>query len=567
MQVDVRSLLTLYPAESELLARVLYRATGGPIRQVVFSLPEPWAEQASLEVPGRSVDVKRESRDGATYWTIRLDEEAWCSQSVLVRSRRPYSAGRTETFPQLTPRGRGGAVRSALRIANATGQPIVTEGSGVRPVHARSLEPDSTFPEDPPGIAVEAFTPLSESWRLAFRLAPDPDSGSDDALRTSIELATVACSIDSAGAIWGQSDFLLAPRPGAFLGLSMSTGTEPLAVLVDGVPSPLLRGKDRTVIVPLGPSDPKRVSLVWRVDAPIRRSDGSWSATLPEPLSPINVPTGVTIHAIDPDRVSVTGGRSAPSLPSVAATRRVQVLARRLLAEMAALDRSSAQLEASLVRDLVQFELHWRTADRSARGELAAAAATPMHRASNAIQPIARSNLESLQAARAQVERAARLSGLDELVSTARAWAGLPATPPTTSTRPNLAPSEIVASEPQIRLMGKAADFWCESLPQGQRLQIVGRPRPAWPAPPSSWPSPIRWVCDWFRQAVSPEWVGSALLGLTLLTAFWWLARLADFVSPRLALAGVLLLILACGAVGSPCALALLAGLAIGRYQ
>jgi hypothetical protein len=561
LQVNVRSLLRLDPAEAELRATLRYRATGAPINQVVFSLPDAWSQAVTVEVPGRVAAVSRESREGATYWTIRPNEPAWCGLSVLVRARDPYPPDRAGVFPELIPRGRGGAVRSALLIANATGRPIVTEGAGVRPVQVRSL--GTGLPDLPAGMPVEGYTPVADRWRLAYRLDADPDSGRDDAQRTGIEMASVVVSIGPEGSLWGQSDYDLSPQPGAFLGIALPDGAESLAVMVDGVPGRLLRGQDRTLLIPLNSAQTRRVSFVWKVERPNRDPEGTWRAALPVPLATHSVPTSLTVrtHPGRPTAVPAAGFR--PSSPAVAAVRRVEVLSRRLRGELETLDRSSPRFEATLVTDLLRVELEQRQAERVVRGS----ADRPMvveTRPAAADSARSRAQIDRLHTVRTDLEEAVHLAGLDEWLDCARARAGIPGV---VDPRPELVASAIGADGLRIRALGQPSNFWGEALAPGRGLELVGRSTPIVTSPPLTWPAPARWAFLWLTHAISPEWIGPGLLGLALLGAAWWLTRLAPRVPSRLGVGAALLLTVALGAAGSPAALGVLAGLLIGRLQ
>ena len=153
-------------------------------------------------------------------------------------------------MPDLLPRGRGEAT-TLLMVANATGRQIVTEGAGAQPVDLRRLAADPDLPT-PTEMPVEGYSVVKEQWRLAVRLEGEVDASQEESQRTRVELAEVSLTRGADGRFWGQAEYHLGPRPGAFLQVTLPGDAEPLSASVNGRVTRVLRTADACVLIPLG---------------------------------------------------------------------------------------------------------------------------------------------------------------------------------------------------------------------------------------------------------------------------------------------------------------------------
>lgn len=450
-QVAVRSLVTLYPTEAELRASVRYRAFGGPLQSITLSLGDEWSERAVVSLNGLPADVHKERRDGLTYWTLRPEQPIWGAQQVVVHATRSYGADRGMPIPNLLPRGKG-EVSALLLLANATGRPLITEGAGTQPIDLRRVQddPDLIVPEHLP---VEAYSVVSDRWRLAVQLDPDPTSARDDTVRTRVELADVSCAISPDGEVWGQSEFHLGVRPGAFLAVSFPPEARPIAAAVDGLPGRLLRGTDQNFLVPIENESARQVTLIWRGRIGLDRPEPAVGLPLPAPLAPQPVPAALVVRTPRGARATVTAPGLTPTGPAWGLARRAEVLSKRIVEEVARLDRGSTRQQGALLSQLVQFELAWRAADQSARAQAEQERGTLAAHEASRVQA-------ALSSSRRSLTDAVQVVGLEDYLISARARLGLEPVDP----RPDLIDLTPLPSSLRIRLLGKPTAYWSDAV-------------------------------------------------------------------------------------------------------
>jgi hypothetical protein len=419
-KVAVDKLLTAYPAAAVLAASLDYQVQGGPLHSITFSLPQTWSSRARVALDGVRHAIQKDDREGVTFWTLRLERPVWGSLRVRIESERPSNSAGDLSVPEILPRGRG-EITSFLALANATGNPLITEGEGIAAIEATSPRIEALLPFQ--GIPYTTYRITRDGWRLSVRQPPESPA------TAGVSLADHTAVVAPDGSSWGLSRFDVGAGMEPLLSLRFPAGAEVLGTLVDGLPVRALRDRSGGWFLPVPDGTANHAEVVWKRGPATVGRDGTSELLLPcETRS--RAPTIVTIFAPERGSVRVSGPRLAEASGVELELDRVGARAREVMDRANRLDRSSAADRSRMLGALIQFELACRTAERAARFTSPTTA-------------LGLASLQRLHAIRSHLEDSLRVAGLSEYAQSAQyRVGGIPAADgPVSAEEPVLPPS------------------------------------------------------------------------------------------------------------------------------
>jgi hypothetical protein len=352
-RVAVQATLTTMLGTAALDAIVRYRVTGGPIETLTLRLPADWSTRASVKALGLDETFEQEAKGDAALWTLRLTRPVWGFIDVRIRGELPFDPARGIAFPDVSPRGRGN-VTTELVVVNATGQPLVSEGSGLQEIGARSSAEGRSMPLR--SVPRRTYRIMSDSWRMVLRGSrPEADSG-------RVRFADLSCTVLSDGATIGRGHYQLGPSAPALLAFTAAPGVELLAAVADGIPTVPWRSPNGGWLVSLGDAGASVVDLAWRTPGPARG--------LPEgPIKIVHPSGGVDVGLLTvwlPDGAKLGGNGSAETAiaPALGELVRAEQESARLIDSLGRFDRGSPSARSRLLSDLVRLERQSLAAQR-----------------------------------------------------------------------------------------------------------------------------------------------------------------------------------------------------------
>jgi hypothetical protein len=370
--VLVLSQLTILPDVAEWVAVLRYDVAGGAAEAFHLKLPAVWAAAARVQVVGDDHRRITETRGPNTFWTIQPDHPVWGSQRLIVRSAIPLPKATALAFPDLSPLGRG-SVDTYLALVAASGRDLVKEGSpGLQPI-----VDDTRFAADefagPTGASRSVYHVRRDIWSLKVSEPGALPPGGPVSDEARVALADLSSTLREDGTALGLAVYEVVPQSGSFLAIEAPPQSEPLWATVNVNPAPILKSTSRGWLIPIPANEesasaspmPLQVRVIWRSASAAAGPDGAHPLALPA-LGEPNVPTFVTTHTPWALEVKSPNGSFEMGPPERYALSRLEWQARRIVASLTNLDRSSQRECEALVSALVQFAVLARDARRSA---------------------------------------------------------------------------------------------------------------------------------------------------------------------------------------------------------
>jgi hypothetical protein len=471
LAVAIESQLTVHPDWAEWKAVLRYDVYGGALNSIFLKIPSVWEPRTRILLADEGFQTTREMRDGSAFWTINPERPVWGSQRLVLRSTLPLESNQALPFPEVVPLGRG-STETSLRIINATGGPLPTEGSGgLQPIDPTSRFHDEEFS----GEAISASPTITSAYRVnrdkwglriqGTRRSADPSAASsttpDDLARA--EAADVVIVVDENRSATGSALYELEPRGGRYLPIQLPTGGELIWSSLDGLPIVPLRSAAGLWILPVGDRGPKRAEIAWR-SPPVEASPSGMPTSWPLPIPRVGAGPVTTLLTVafpgNDDRSAATPGGLEETTEARLFRIRADALSKRIGDVSIRLDRSSRRDQQSLASLLIEHEMMLRSAERGLRW----ASTEPPQLAAG---PRIEGDLAAIESSRLAVAEIIESAGLDETGEAAGSYLG----------RTSSAPSSLGVAEPvrpaRLRLVGHPVS-WSGTMPGVPSLEIAG---------------------------------------------------------------------------------------------
>ena len=288
--------------------RCAIRRLRGALDAIHLKMPAAWAAQATLHPSGSDFQLTSEIRGPSALWSITLRPPFWGSHRFVVRSTLPLAADREIVYPDLVPLGNNGAFNANLGIVNATGHPLISEGStGLKPIDFATHFQDKEFARDI-GTPDRAFHVLRDPWVLRIQLPRvAPESGGSQADDARVAFSDLTMTVLPDRSIIGRAVYETVPESGHRLTIELPAGSSILWAVVDSNPAIPLQSGPGTWSIVLDGRREERTCVIWKTGpaAPPATGSDTWSSALPKAgvgtsrsLLSVFTPPGVTVEGI-----------------------------------------------------------------------------------------------------------------------------------------------------------------------------------------------------------------------------------------------------------------------------
>ena len=337
-----------------------YEPQGGPLEAIYLKVPTAWADGADVRLIGESYQRTAETRGDWTIWSIRPDRPIWGIANLRVLRTQNISGGSSVSFPDILPLGRG-RVDKVVTVENSANHPIEIEGSsGLVAIDPIGVIGDSV--DKAPSVHVDAFRVTSEKWALVVRLGAEHQHVSSERDARVISSET-RCTLGSAGAVTGLSTFLVDAGLGSMLRFSLAPGARVLHASEGGRPLPVLSSVSGEWLIPFDSTGIFDTRVLWSGEAAGDRHHGQIELPLADrsdtpTLAKIATPPSLSLASASTDIQAINAWSWR--------VERAERLAKRVIALMETLDRSSASQQSELSGLLTRFLLEERLAQKAA---------------------------------------------------------------------------------------------------------------------------------------------------------------------------------------------------------
>ncbi len=255
--VLARSVLRIEPQTQEWISVLDYTFLDGPADSIPIQLPAIWANEVRAELDGVAISLEPFRDAAQSVKVLRPVRPLWSHARVVVRGRRPRSAGEPMFVPELTPLGTG-ELRALVGVANVSGETLATpETRGLQALEATKFGIEETTPFDRVDL-VWAVQPLA-SWSLELSTEPTPLAP----VVPEVSHVDVTAVSDHFDHIRGVSTCWLKPGSKGWLRVKFPTGVMPTTALIEGEPTPIWSGDGDSLLIEIPSPRITRLAMMW----------------------------------------------------------------------------------------------------------------------------------------------------------------------------------------------------------------------------------------------------------------------------------------------------------------